>query len=106
MSMYDPPHPGGMIKEFCLPELGLTIKEAAQGLCMSPRALSRVINGKAPITADIAIRFSEAFGSTPEVWLGMQHAYDLWQARHNGERPEVTQFYTPADIPETESVAV
>lgn len=102
MSMYDPPHPGGVIKEFCLPAAGLTIKAAAAGLCMSPRALSRIINGRAPITADIALRLSEAFGSSPEMWLRMQQAYDLWQARHNMERPAVTKYRSQGEIPTEE----
>ena len=106
MPMHNPPHPGGMIKEVCLPALGLTIKAAAEGLCVSPRALSNLINGRASITADMAIRLAEAFGSSPEVWLGMQHDYDLWQARHKMERPKVTQFYKPQEWPDEESVAV
>ena len=106
MPMHNPPHPGEMIKEICLPSLGLTIKQAAEGLCVSPRTLSNVIHGKADITADMAIRLTEAFGSSPETWLGMQHAYDLWQARHNMPRPKVTQFYKPQEWTEDESVAV
>ncbi len=106
MPMHNPPHPGGIIKEFCLPDLGLTIKAAAEGLCVSPRALSNLINGRASITADMAIRLAEAFGSTPEMWLRLQASYDLWQARHKMERPKVTQFYKPQEWPDEESVAV
>ena len=106
MPMHNPPHPGEMIKEICLPSLGLTIKQAAEGLCVSPRALSNLIHGRTSITADMAIRLTEAFGSSPETWLRMQHAYDLWQARHNMPRPKVTQFYKPQEWTEDESVAV
>ena len=106
MPMHNPPHPGGSIKDLCLEPLGLTIKQAAEGLCVPPRALSNLINGRASITADMAIRLTEAFGSTPEMWLRLQAAYDLWQARHNMPRPKVTQFYKPQEWPEDESVAV
>ncbi len=106
MLMANPPHPGDSIRYDCLEPLGLTIKQAAEGLCVSPRLLSNIINGRASITADMAIRLTEAFGSSPETWLGMQHAYDLWQARHNMPRPKVTQFYKPQEWPEDESVAV
>ena len=106
MPMHNPPHPGGSIKDLCLESLGLTIKQAAEGLCVSPRLLSNIINGRASITADMAIRLTEAFGSTPEMWLRLQAAYDLWQARHNMPRPKVTQFYKPQEWPEDESVAV
>ena len=106
MPMHNPPHPGGSIKDLCLESLGLTIKQAAEGLCVSPRALSNLIHGRASITADMAIRLTEAFGSTPEMWLRLQAAYDLWQARHNMPRPKVTQFYKPQEWTEDESVAV
>ena len=106
MPMHNPPHPGGSIKDLCLESLGLTIKQAAEGLCVSPRLLSNIINGRASITADMAIRLTEAFGSTPEMWLRLQAAYDLWQARHNMPRPKVTQFYKPQEWPDDESVAV
>ena len=106
MPMHNPPHPGGSINDLCLESLGLTIKQAAEGLCVSPRLLSNIINGRASISADMAIRLTEAFGSTPEMWLRLQAAYDLWQARHNMPRPKVTQFYKPQEWPEDESVAV
>ena len=93
MPMHNPPHPGEMIKEVCLPSLGLTIKQAAEGLCVSPRALSNLIHGRASITADMAIRLAEAFGSSPETWLGMQHAYDLWQAQHQPARAKVKKYW-------------
>ena len=84
MRMYNPPHPAMTIKEDILPELGLTVTAAAKQLGVSRAALSRLLNGKAAISADMAIRLSEALGTTPELWLGMQSAYDLWQA---GQRP-------------------
>ena len=106
MPMANPPHPGEMVKYECLEPLGLSIKEAAKGLCVSPQSLSNLMRGKTSITADMAIRLAEAFGSTPEMWLRLQSSYDLWQARHKMERPRVTQFYKPQEYPEDESVAV
>ena len=97
MPMANPPHPGTSIKYDCLEPLGLSIREAAEGLCMSPRTLSNVIHGKAGITADMAIRLAEAFGSSPETWLNMQHAYDLWQARHQEARPKVKRYWRTED---------
>ncbi len=82
MSMYNPPHPGSILKEDILPELDISITEAATQLGISRVALSRVINGKAAISAEMAIRL-EAWisGPTAETWVRMQAEYDLWQAR-------------------------
>lgn len=82
MAMYNPPHPGAILKEDVLPELGLGVTEAARQLGVSRVALSRVINGKAAISADMALRL-EAWmnGPTAQSWLRMQADYDLWQAR-------------------------
>lgn len=81
MAMRNPPHPGGIIRRQCLAPLGLSVTEAAKGLGVTRQALSDVVNGKAAISVDMAIRLSKAFGSSPETWLGLQMAYDLWQAR-------------------------
>ncbi len=81
MAMHDPPHPGGIVRRQCLEALDLSVTEAAEGLGVTRQALSDLINGKAGISIDMAIRLSKAFGSSPETWLGLQMAYDLWQAR-------------------------
>ena len=72
MAMHNPPHPGGLVRRRCLEPLGLSVTR---------QALSELVNAKAGVSVDMAIRLSKAFGSTPETWLGMQMAYDLWQAR-------------------------
>ena len=84
MTMFNPPHPGSILKEDILPELDITVTEAANQLGVSRTALSRVINGKAAISAEMAIRL-EAWLSAPTAnsWLSMQTEYDLWQARQN-----------------------
>ncbi len=93
--MYNPPHPGYILKEDILPELGISITEAANQLGVSRVALSRVINGKAAISAEMAIRF-EAWlnGPTAETWVRMQAEYDLWQARQKTQLP-----ITPIKVP-------
>ena len=81
MGMRNPPHPGEIVRYECLEPLGLTVTRAAQGLGVTRQALSDLVNEKAGVSVEMSIRLSQAFGSTPETWLGMQTAYDLWQAR-------------------------
>lgn len=78
--MYHPPHPGDALKEDVLPALGLSVTEAAEQLGVSRVALSRVINGRAAISADMAIRLAQWLGGSPEIWLRQQLQYDLWHA--------------------------
>lgn len=81
--MYDPPHPGEMLREDVVEALGLSVTEAARRLAMSRVALSRVLNGKAGVSPDLAIRLEEAGVSTARAWLAMQTSYDLWKARQH-----------------------
>ena len=96
MPMANPCHPGEIVKYECLEPLGLTVTKAAKGLGVTRQALSNVINGRAGVSVDMAIRFSKAFGSTPETWLGMQMAYDLWQARDRAKEIKVERFAEPS----------
>ena len=93
--MFNPPHPGSILKEDVLPELGIGVREAAAQLGVSRVALSRVVNGKAAISAEMAIRL-EAWmnGPTAESWVRMQAEYDLWQARQKPQ-PNVTPARRP-----------
>jgi len=86
--MYNPPHPGETLKEDVLPALGLTVTQAAEELGINRVTLSRVLNGKAGVSIDLALRL-EAWldGPTAESWLKGQLAYDLWQAEQH--RPTV-----------------
>ena len=79
MKMFNPPHPGLTIRDDVLPELGLGVSEAAKQLGVSRVALSRVINGRAAISADMAIRLAQWLGGNAETWLRAQAQYDLWQ---------------------------
>ena len=92
MAMRNPPHPGGIVRRQCLEPLGLSVTRAAEGLGVTRQALSELLNGRSGISVDMAIRLSRAFGSTPETWLGMQLAYDLWQARDRANQIKVEKF--------------
>ena len=92
MAMQNPPHPGGIVKRQCLEPLELSISRAARGLGVTRQALSELVNERTGVSVDMAIRLSKAFGSTPETWLGMQMAYDLWQARERARQIKVESF--------------
>lgn len=81
--MHNPPHPGETLKEDVLPALGLTVTEVAEQLGVARVTLSRMINGHAAISADMAIRLSQWLGGTAEIWLRLQLQYDLWHAKKN-----------------------
>ena len=90
--MQNPPHPGGIVRRQCLDPLGLSVTEAAAGLGVTRQALSDLVNERAGISVEMAIRLSKAFGSSPETWLGMQMAYDLWQMQVRTREIEVRRF--------------
>ena len=103
MRMTHPPHPGGIVKRQCLEPMGLTVARAAQGLGITRQALLELIDERAGISVEMATRLSKAFGSTPETWLGMQTAYELWHARDrvgelrwSGLRPHDRSTSTPS----------
>ena len=86
MLMHDPPHPGEVLKELCLEPLGLTVTDAAKALGVSRKTLSMVVNGRAGISPEMAIRLSIAFDTSAENWLNQQIQFDLWQAeQHRSE---------------------
>ena len=83
--MHNPPHPGETLREDVLPALGLSVTEAARQLGVTRTALSRVLNGRAAISPEMALRI-EAWlgrerGGRADLWLGQQADYDLWRAR-------------------------
>lgn len=83
MAMYNPPHPGEFITEIYLVPNGVSGRELAQKLDVSPSTLSRVLKGSSRVTPEMALRLSKAIGRTPESWLAMQDAHDLWLARQS-----------------------
>jgi addiction module HigA family antidote len=90
--MHNPPHPGEVIRELCLEPLGLSVTEAAKGLGVSRKTLSAILNGRAGISPEMALRLSIAFDTTPESWLNQQTQYDLWQARKELKRLHVRKM--------------
>jgi addiction module HigA family antidote len=95
MAMHNPPHPGEIVREDCLEPLGLTVTAAAEWLGVSRQTLSELINGHNGLTAEMAIRLEKAGWSNAETWLGVQLAYDLWQAKQHAERITVKPYPTP-----------
>ena len=79
--MHNPPHPGLILREDVLPALGLTVTDAASQLKVARVTLSRVLNGHAAVSAEMAIRLAEWLSGEPETWLRMQAEFDLWKAR-------------------------
>ena len=79
--MHNPPHPGEVIRELCLKPLELSVTKAAEGLGISRKTLSAILNGRAGISPEMALRLSIAFDTTPESWLNQQIEYDLWTAK-------------------------
>ena len=81
MPTFNPPHPGEGLREDVIVALGLTVTETAKALGISRKTLSEIVNGKSPITPDIAVRLERAFGNPPaDMWLRLQAAYDLRRA--------------------------
>lgn len=78
--MHNPPHPGEVLRELCLTPLGLSVSEAARALGVSRKTLSAILNGRAGISPEMAIRLSIAFDTSAESWLNQQTQYDLWAA--------------------------
>jgi addiction module HigA family antidote len=83
MRMFNPPHPGTVLRDY----LGsVSVTAAADHLGITRAALSRILNGNAGISAEMALRLSDALGTSPELWAGMQSQYDLWQASRKRRR--------------------
>lgn len=90
--MHNPPHPGAILADTVLRNQdGLSVSEFARVLGVSRVALSRVVNGRAPVRAELAIRLAAALGGSAESWLNMQVAYDLWHAKKR-RRPKIERL--------------
>lgn len=91
MRMHNPSHPGAVLRDY----LGdLSVTEAASRLGVTRTALSRILNGSAGISVDMALRLRDALGTSAELWINMQAQYDLWQAEKK-PRPAVISFREP-----------
>lgn len=87
--MHNPPHPGMLVKE-AMEALGLSARGLAKELEVAPSTVQRLVVGKTDISPEMALKLSAVVGSSPQVWLGMQNDYDLWQAR---ERVDVSHLH-------------
>ena len=83
MPMKNPPHPGRIVRQDCIEPLELTITAAAKALGITRQALNNLVNGKAGISPEMAVRISKAFGGSPEMWLRLQTNYDLAKIRQD-----------------------
>lgn len=83
MAMYNPPHPGEFITEVYLEPNGISGRELAEKLDAAASTLSRILKGASRVTPEMALRLSKAIGRSPESWLAMQDAHDLWVARQH-----------------------
>lgn len=95
--MKNPPHPGQILKGLYLEPLELSITYVAKGLGVTRKTLSQLINGHHGITPDMALRLSEAFNTTPQVWLNMQQNFDLRRAEKKERDYTVQHFWHSSD---------
>ena len=87
MAMFNPPHPGRIVRQECLEPSKLTVTEGARALGVTRQALNNLVNGKAGISTEMAVRLAAAFGGGAEIWLRMQIKYDLAQVKKR--EPEI-----------------
>jgi addiction module HigA family antidote len=92
MLMHNPPHPGEVLRRLCLEPLGLSVTQAAKALGVSRKTLSSILNGRAGISPEMAVRLSIAFDTTAESWLNQQVQYDLWQAERRRRKLRVSRL--------------
>ena len=97
MAMKNPPHPGEIIRDLYVKPLGLTVTEAAEGLGVTRKTFSLLLNGHAGISPEMAVRLSQSFGRGAESWLQLQAQYDLAQVRMSGKTIKTIKFYDAAD---------
>ena len=83
MHMFNPPHPGEIIREFCIEPLNISVTQAAGALGVSRKTLSSLLNARSGVSPEMALRLSKVFGRTPEGWLRLQLQYDLWKTRQS-----------------------
>jgi addiction module HigA family antidote len=90
--MHNPPHPGEILKELCLEPLGISVTRTAEALGVSRKTLSAILNGRAGISPEMALRLSKAFDTSAESWLNQQMHYDLWVVEQSAGQLEVERL--------------
>lgn len=96
MGIHNPPHPGEFIREIYIKPHGLSVRQVANSLGVSPSTLNRVLNGLSNVSPEMALRLSKALGRSPESWLAMQDQYDLWHAKKTVDLKQVKTIELPA----------
>ena len=94
MPMHSPPHPGEHVRVNCLDPLDLTVTAGAQALGVSRKTLSELVNGRAGVSPEMAVRLGIVFGSTARHWMQLQMNYDLWWAEQRANQLEVEPLVT------------
>jgi antitoxin HigA-1 len=92
MLMHNPPHPGEFIRSVYMEPFGISVRKLATRLAVSPSTLSRLLRGDSGVSPEMALRLSRVIGRSPESWLALQDAHDLWQARGNVDVDELQPF--------------
>ena len=92
MAMHNPPHPGEFIKEVYLVPYNISSRQVAEKLKVSPSTFNRLIKGESNISPEMALRLSKTLGRSPESWLSMQDAYNLWHAKRNVDLHKVEKL--------------
>jgi antitoxin HigA-1 len=92
LRMHNPPHPGEVLRELCFEPLGMSVTDAAKALGVSRKTLSSILNCRAGISPEMAVRLSIAFDTSAESWLNQQIQYDLWQAEKRRKSLRVTRI--------------
>lgn len=87
-----PVHPGAILREDILKEMNLSITEAAEGLHISRKQLSKIVHESASITAEMAVRLENAFNVPAEFWLDLQKKYDIWNVQQSGRVHDIHRF--------------
>jgi antitoxin HigA-1 len=83
MGMYNPPHPGEIIRDICIEPLDLTVTDASKALGVTRKTLSSLLNARSGVSPEMALRLSKVFGRTPEGWMRLQLQYDLWRTKQS-----------------------
>ncbi len=100
MAMKEPPHPGQSVRHDCIEAVGLSVTDAAKVLGVTRQALNNLVNCKAGISPEMAIRLDKAFGGSAEAWLSLQTAYDLAQAKKKVAAISVKRYVPPEQAKE------
>lgn len=92
--MHAPAHPGEILRELYLKPLGITITQAAKALGVTRKHISAIVNGRTPVTPEMALRLAKAFATEPEIWVNLQAQYDLWRVRKKASGVKVKSLVT------------